>query len=117
MRAYTPPTPFTVAMKLLRPTTTKVKGVTKKAFEDPADVNVFFGAFRTYGGTEMQSNDVYTVFDTGNIDTYYNPEIKSDCRIYLCDTEETFEIINRPEDINMRHQYMRFKVQKIGGKP
>lgn len=117
MRAYNPPLPFTAAMKLLIPTTEKVKGVVKKSFPSPDDAPLFFGAFRTYGGTEMQSNDVYTVYDTGTIDTYFNPDIKSDCRVYLCDTEEIFEIISRPEDINMRHQYMRFKVQKVGGKP
>lgn len=117
MRTYNPPLPFTAAMKLLIPTTEKVKGVTKKSFPNPDDAPLFFGSFRTYGGTEMQSNDVYTVYDTGTIDTYFNPDIKSDCRVYLCDTEEIFEIISRPEDINMRHQYMRFKVQKVGGKP
>lgn len=117
MRAYKAPLPFTVAMKLLIPTSTVVKGVTKKIFPDPEDAPVFYGAFRTYGGTEMQSNDVYTVYDTGTIDTYYNSSITSDCRVYLCDTGEVYEIINRPEDINMRHQYMRFKVQKVGGKP
>ena len=117
MRAYKAPLPFTVAMKLLIPTSEMVKGVPKKTFPDPENAPLFFGAFKTYGGTEMQSNDVYTVYDTGTIDTYYNSSIKSDCRVYLCDTGEVYEIINRPEDINMRHQYMRFKVQKVGGKP
>lgn len=110
--------PFDVAMKLLVPTDTKVKGVTKKAFPDPADVEqVFFGSFRTFGGTENFSNDVYTVFDTAIIDTWFNPEITSDCQVYLCETGEIFDVISRPENIGMRHQYMQFKVQKVGGKP
>ena len=34
-RRYRPNEPFTVAMKLLVPTETVVKGVTKKTFSDP----------------------------------------------------------------------------------
>ena len=110
--------PFEVAMKLLKPIETKVKGVVKKTFPDPDTIKeVFFADFKTYGGSEYMSNDVYTVFDTGTVRTWYNPEITSDCRVYLCDTGEVFEIKTRPEDINMRHQFMSFKVQKIGGKP
>lgn len=116
-RNFRPQAPFDVAMKLLVPTETKVKGATKKVFPNPSDVEqVFFGSFRTFGGTENFSNDVYTVFDTATIDTWYNPEITSDCRIYICETEEIFDVITRPENIGMRHQYLQFKVQKVGGK-
>lgn len=110
--------PFDVALKLLIPTETKVKGITKKTFPNPDDVEaVFFGSFRTYGGTENFSNDVYTVFDTATVDTWYNPDITANCRVYVCETGEIFDVISRPENIGMRHQFMQFKVQKIGGKP
>lgn len=115
-RNFKPDAPFDVAMKLLIPTETMVKGVTKKVFPDPKDASVFFGSFRTFGGTENMSNDVYTVFDTAVIDTWFNPSISSDCRIYICETGEIFDIITPPENIHMRHQYMQFKVQKVGGK-
>ena len=118
MRAYKPQTPFDVAMKLLVPTETKVKGATKKVFPEPEDVNsMFFGSFRTYGGTENFSNEVYTVIDTATIDTWWNPEVTADCRIYLCETGEIWDVVARPENIGMRHQYMQIKVQKVGGKP
>lgn len=117
MKKYNPPTPFDVAFKLLKPTSTKAKGVTAKSFPEPEQGETFFGSFRTYGGNESMSNDVYTVYDTGIIDTWYRPDITSDCRVYICDTGETYEIINRPENIGMRHQYLQFKVQKVGGKP
>lgn len=117
-RRYDPQTPFDVPMKLLIPTSTVVKGVTKKVFPDPEDVTeVFFGSFRTYGGTENMSNEIFTVYDTAVVDTWYNPEIKSDCQVYICETGEIFEVISRPENIGMRHQYMQFKLQKVGGKP
>jgi hypothetical protein len=104
-------------MKLLKPTTSMVVGDRKTVYEDPAKVSAFFGAFRTYGGTENLSNDVYTVFDTAQVTTWYNPEIKQDCHIYLCQTEEEYRIITPPENINMRGQFMQFKVEKVGGKP
>ena len=113
-RAYAP---FDVAMKLLKPTTTMVKGVTKKIYPDPQSVEkVFFGSFRTFGGTEQYSNEVYTILATATVDTWFNPEIKADCQIYLCDTGETYQIISQPENIDVRHQYMQFKVEKVGGK-
>jgi hypothetical protein len=57
------------------------------------------------------------VFDTATVDTWYNPEITSDCRVYICETGEIYDVISRPENIGMRHQYMQFKLQKVGGKP
>ena len=117
-RRYNPMTPFDVAMKLLVPTSTVVKGVTKKVYPDPDDVTeVFFGSLRTYGGTENMSHDIFTVYDTAVIDTWYNPAITSDCQVYICETGEIFDVISRPENIDMRHQYLQFKLQKIGGKP
>jgi hypothetical protein len=104
-------------MKLLKPTTTMVKGVAKKVYPEPQSVeDVFFGSFRTFGGTEQYSNEVYTILATATVDTWFNPEIKADCQIYLCDTGETYQIISQPENIDVRHQYMQFKVEKVGGK-
>lgn len=117
-RAYKVSNPFDVAFKLLTPVETKVKGVVKKTFPNPESVTtVFFGSFRTFGGTENFSNEVYTVYDTATIDTWWNPDITADCRIYLCETGEIWDVISRPENIGMRHQYMQFKAQKVGGKP
>lgn len=114
--AYRPSAPFTVPMKLLVPTGSSSYGVNNKTYSTPAKSAEFFGSFRTFGGTEGLKNDVLTVIDTGVIDTWYRPDIKSDCAVYLCETGDTYEIIGTPEDIEFRHQYLRFKVQKIGGK-
>ena len=118
MRPYKPTSPFNVAMKLLTPTESKVKGTTKKVFPEPSKVeSVFFGSFRTFGGTENFSNDVFTIESTGTINTWYDPSITADCRIYICDTGETWEVLGRPENINMQNQYMQIKVKQVGGKP
>ena len=88
----------------------------KKSYSAPEDSALFFGSFRTFGGAENVENGVYTLIDTGTIDTWYRPDIKADCRIYICETEQVYEIISDPEDIDMRHQYLQFKVRKVGGK-
>lgn len=117
-RAYRPKVPFNVPMKLLIPTTTKVKGTKKKVYPNPddKDVRLFYGSFRTFGGTLRVYDDVLTVDNTATIDTWYDPAFQSDARIYLCETGETYDIVSDPEDIDMRHQYMQFSVQKVGGK-
>jgi hypothetical protein len=115
MTSYKPQAPFSVPMRLLIPTSRMVKGTRVDTFE--IHEKVIFGSFRTFGGTDNFSNGVYTVESTGIIDTWYNPLIKSDCRILICETEEEYEIISQPENIDMRNQYMQFKVQRVGGKP
>lgn len=115
-RGYRSIRPFDVAMKLLVPTTTMVKGVASKVYSEPKDSFEFFGSFRTYGGTENFSNGVYTIYDTAVVETWFYPNITSDCLIYLCETGDKYQIISKPENIDMRHQFMQFKVQKVGGK-
>lgn len=113
---YKPAAPFTVPMKLLVPTTTTSYGAGKKVFSAPEDSELFYGSFRTYGGTENFKDDVLTIIDTAMIDTWYRPDIKADCQVYLCENGQIYDIINDPEDIAFRHQYLRFKVRKVGGK-
>jgi hypothetical protein len=116
-RGYKVPRQFTVAMKLLVPTSKMVKGTRVDTFSDPEESRTFFGSFRTYGGSENLSNEVLTIFDTAIIDTWYNPDIKQDCRILVLETGKEYNIISVPENIDMRHKYMQFKVQRVGGRP
>jgi len=102
-------------MKVLTPIYDYKRGVATKEFSKPEDSPQFFGSLRTFGGTETIRNDLYTLVDTAVIDTWYRPDIKADCRIYVCETGEEFDIISDPEDIDMRHQYLKFKVRKVGG--
>lgn len=116
MRKFKPATPFNVAMKLLVPTSERVKGAVKKTYSKPEESELFFGSFRTFGGVENVQDGVYTLVNTATIDTWYRPDIKADCRIYICETEQEYEITGDPEDISMRHQYLQIKVRKVGGK-
>lgn len=113
---FKPSAPFTVAMKLLVPVSSSDYGAKKKVFSTPSQSATIFGSFRTFGGTETTENGLLTTVNTGVINTWFRPDIKADCRIYLCDTKDTYEIISDPEDIDFRHQYLQFKVKKVGGK-
>lgn len=117
MRWYKPQTPFNVAAKLLIPTTSVVSGARKTEYPEPDDGIPIFVNFRTFGGTENFQNNVYTVFATGTVETWFRSDITSECRLYIVQSKETYDIISEPENIGMRNQFVQFKVQKIGGKP
>lgn len=115
MAQYKPSTPFDVPLILLIPTYSKVAGVEKKTFPSPANGILFYGSFKTYGGTERDVNGIFSIIDTATIECWYRPDIKSDCRIYVPSTEAIYEVWNEPENINMRNQYLKFKVKRIKG--
>ena len=116
MASFKPSAPFTVPMKLLVPVTTQTYGVAQKTFSSPENSVLFYGSFRTFGGTENIKDDIYTTINTAVIDTWYRPDIKADCKIYLCETGQIYDVVSDPEDIGFRHQFLQFKVQKAGGK-
>lgn len=115
MAQFRPSTPFNVPLILLVPTITTVSGVDKKSFPALSEGIQFFGSFKTYGGTERDVNGIYSIIDTASIETWYRPDIKSNCRIGIPDTGAIYEILNEPENINMRNQYLKFRVKRVKG--
>lgn len=111
MKEFIAALPYTTAVELYIPTYTTVKGVPTKEYpETGIRLNC---SFKTYGGTEMTENGLLSVVDTATVETWYRPDIKSDCRLQILQTGETYEIIGKPENINMRNQFMKFKVRAI----
>lgn len=111
---YKPKARFSTPMYLFQPSTALVNGVRTKTYPDTG--TLFYGSFKTYGGTETTSNGLLVVEDTADVETYYNPDIKSDCIVELAATGKRYEIISEPENISMENQYMKFKVRiKKGG--
>lgn len=120
MSNYKPDLSNSISLVLLTPTTQSVSGVTKKIFPTVQSAlenkdNIFYGTFKTYGGTERDVNGVYSIVDTAIIETWYRPDITSECRIARIDDGAVFEIINEPENINQRHQFLKFKVKRVKG--
>jgi hypothetical protein len=99
-------------MYLQIPTIVTAKGSSKKTY--PADGELIYCNFRTFGGTEIKSNDVLSVENTAVIETWYRPDIQADCR--LKSIEGTlYEILGTPENIYQQCQYLKFKVRAIKG--
>ena len=107
---YRPKSPFTTLVELYGCTTERVLGVVTKKHTKIDDI---FCSFRTYGGTETTSNDLLVVNDTATIETWYRPDITSSSQIKLGD--KVYEVIGQPENIEMRNQFIKFKVQAIRG--
>lgn len=113
MAEYKPSFPFTTPIDLLIPSYTESKGVKVKTF--PAVGIRLNCSFKTYGGTETSTNGVFSVIDTAIVETWYRPDIKPDCRIRLFSSGQVYEIIGKPENINERNQFIRFKVRAVEG--
>lgn len=113
MANFKPSFPYSTPALLLIPSYTSVKGVMVKAYPEDANAERINISFKTYGGTESTENGIYSVIDTANVETWFRPDIKADCRIKLLETNEVYEIIGKPENIEMRNQFLKFKVKAI----
>lgn len=102
-------------MRLLIPTLSDSYGVVSKTYPPLTDGILFFGSFRTFGGTESESNGVYTLLDTATVDTWYHPDITADCRVFIPETGKLYEIIGQPENIDMRNQFLKMTLRAVGG--
>lgn len=117
MAKFKPALPYTTAIELFIPTYTSSKGVKGKSYpQQGVRLNC---SFKTYGGThrseEKDANGIIAVYDTANVETWYRPDIKPDCKIKVLQTGVEYEIINTPENIDMRNQFVKFIVQAIRG--
>lgn len=108
--SYRPKEPFNTVVSLYNPTYDSVKGVTVKEYHLIGTLNC---SFKTYGGTESTVNGVLTMVDTANIETWYRPDITSASQIRL--GAKVYEVIGEPEDIEQRHQFLKFKVRGVNG--
>lgn len=115
MANYRPQFDNTIPMLLLIPQYTTKHGVAYKTYPNVDNGVMFYGNFKTYGGTERNVDGLYSIDDTASIETWFRPDIKSDCRIVLPWTGAEYEIINEPENVNMRNQFLKFKVRRIKG--
>lgn len=103
--------PFTCPMELLIPTLTNDSGIVTKTY--PKTGVQIFGNFRAFLGTDVVTSGVYSVEATAHIETWYRPDITPICRLKI--NGQNYEILGEPENINMRNQYLKFKVRLIKG--
>lgn len=110
--AYKPSVPFIVPAQILKGQYSKINGVKVKNFTDGDIINV---SAKSYGGTERIINDKVVIEDTMNIETWYRPDITSIDGLRLLDDGSEWEIVNHPEDIDRRHQFLVFKIRRRSG--
>lgn len=115
MAGFTLSEPLSAALVLLIPTYTTSLGVPTKTFPAVKDGIRINGTFKTFGGTDRDVNGVYSVEKTATVDTWYRPDIKSDCRIAVLQTGEIYEILGDPENIGLRNQYIRLRLIQVKG--
>lgn len=110
---YKPTNSFTTPFEILNPTIQKVGGRVVKTYPDHGErINV---SFKTFGGTSSVVNGVVSVQDTANIETWYRPDITNDTHLKRLSDGKVYEVLGDPENIEMRNQYMKFKVSYSRG--
>lgn len=110
---YRPKEPFNVAFMLLNPTYEKIQGRNVPKYTEEGEI--IKGSFLSFGGTERNTNGVVTIMDTANVETWYRPDIKADSRLKKLDDGKIYSIMGEPEDIACRHQFLKFKVERLRG--
>ena len=108
---YKPDLPYDTPVELFNPTYETVLGVTKKVYPEKGEL--VFCKFKTYGGTETTVNGQIAVVDTANVETWYRPDITSASQIRL--GSKKYEVMGEPEDVEQRHQILKFKVRGVKG--
>jgi len=110
--SYRPSEPFTTPIELLNVSELKtVRGVDVPVYPEKGET--IFCSFKTYGGTESNVNGVLSVIQTANVETWYRPDITSSSRLRL--GSQTYEVMGEPEDLEQRHQFLKFKVRGVKG--
>ena len=104
---------MTTATRLQTPKSEKVLGVSVKTYADVAGVVMV--NWKSFGGTETNNNGVLSVDDTAQIVCWYRPDIRSDCRLIRLVDSAVYEILGEPENIEMRNQFLKFKVRRVKG--
>ena len=112
---YRPTSEMTTALILQKPSgISSYNGVrTNTGYTD--DSHVIYANFKTYGGTETQVNGVLEIIETAEVVCWYRPDIASNCRIKRADNGAVYEILNEPENIELRNQFLKFKVRRVKG--
>lgn len=109
---YTPSSLFSTPALILTAEYHKVNGVNTKVF---VEGDMIYVSAKSYGGTEREVNGRLVIEDTLQIETWYRPDITSKDCIRLLDDGSEWEIMNEPENIERRNQFLKFKVRRITG--
>ena len=109
---WKPFTPFNVPLQVLMTTTTKINGVIVK---QRTEGRRFLASVRTFGGTETAVDGMTVVEDTATVNCWYNPDITAGSAVRMLTDGSEWEILGTPENVEMRNQWLSFKIRRIKG--
>lgn len=66
---------------------------------------------KSYGGTNIINGNELKIEDTVDIVTWYRPDITPDCAVEI--DGAMYEIIGAPEDVELRHVWLKFKCKRV----
>ena len=115
MASFRPSVPFSSMLIVLKPTVSMVAGVPTKTLPSLENGFKIFCSFKSYGGTETNVDGLISIDDTAEVQTWYRPDITSDCIVVNPLNNAQYEIMNEPENIEMRNQFLLFKVKRVKG--
>lgn len=114
MALYRPSVPFSTVLIVLKPTFSTVAGVRKKTLPNLEQGFQINASFKTFGGTEKTVDGIIVIDDTADVETWYRPDITSEC-VVVTQSGAKYEIINEPENIDQRNQFLKFRVRRYKG--
>jgi hypothetical protein len=118
-KVYRPPVvAMTTVIRIKTRTKTTVNGAAKTSYADAATAPVDSCEWKGMGGTDTGevAAGVRVYDDTADVTMYYRDDIRIHDQLLLNDdTDLVYEIISPPENVNMRCQFLKFKVAKVGG--
>lgn len=91
----------------------RVNGVMSREYE-PVD-HVTWVSAKSYGGKEKVVDGVYSVEDTMDFVAYFDPQLTSTARLELLGDGSMWEIVNTPENTDLRGSFVRFKGRRLHG--
>jgi len=115
MASFRPSVPFSTVLVVLKPTDSMVVGVPTKVLPDLEQGFKIHCSFKSYGGTETNVDGLISIEDTADIQTWYRPDITSDCIVVNPLNGAQYEIMNEPENVEMRNQFLLFKIKRVKG--
>lgn len=110
---YVPNAVLNVPVRIWHCAYVRQNGVQKASYIPDDDI-IWVGV-KSYGGTEKTVDGVYSVEDTIEVTGYYTPNLKSSDRIQLLGDGSFWEVLNTPENIDMRGAFMRLKCRRYHG--
>ena len=112
---YIPQDPFVTAAMLQNPATTKIKGVNVRKYSDVGIIkcSIKFFSGKSFDGKEKEINGVIQTVNTATVETWYRPDIHASSRLVI--DGRIYELTGDPEDISMRHQFLKFRIREIKG--